>query len=159
MNVSAKALTSERFQAGLPVRLAGVVIELSEDPDDVELSQVADAVALLRSRGARIALDDVGAGAQEFARLARLRPDIIKVDRSLVAGCASDEGCTAVLRALVTYAGQLGLIVCAEGVEEIADLQHLAALGVTHAQGYLLAAPGRSWPDRVVVPQMQVTIK
>jgi diguanylate cyclase (GGDEF)-like protein len=159
VNVSAKALTSERFLAGLPVRLAGVVIELSEDPDDVELSRVADAVTRLRSRGARIALDDVGAGAQEFARLARLRPDIIKVDRSLVAGCANDAGCTAVLRALVTYADQLGLIVCAEGVEEIADLQHLAALGVTHAQGFLLAAPGRTWPDRVVVPQMRATIK
>jgi diguanylate cyclase (GGDEF)-like protein len=151
VNVSARAVTSERLLAGLPARLDGVVVELSEDPDDVELSKVADAVSLLRGRGARIALDDVGAGAQEFARLARLRPDIIKVDRSLVAGCAGDTGCTAVLRALVTYAGQLGLTVCAEGVEDIADLQHLAALGVTHAQGYLLARPGRTWPHQITV--------
>jgi diguanylate cyclase (GGDEF)-like protein len=151
VNVSARALTSERFLVGLPTRLEGVVIELSEDPDDVELSLVADAVSRLRGRGARIALDDVGAGAQEFARLARLRPDIIKVDRSLVAGCAADPGCTAVLRALVTYAGQLGLTVCAEGVEDMADLHHLAALGVTHAQGFLLARPGRIWPDRITI--------
>jgi len=152
VNVSARAVTSERFLAGLPEHLPGVVIEISEDPDDVALASVAQAVAILRARGARIALDDVGAGAQEFARLATLRPDIIKVDRSLVAGCADDAGCSAVLSALVTYANELGLTVCAEGVEDNADLVHLLTLGITHAQGYLLARPGQSWQQQITVP-------
>ena len=43
------------------------------------------AVAALRARGARIALDDIGAGSQEFARLATLRPDVIKIDADLSA--------------------------------------------------------------------------
>jgi diguanylate cyclase (GGDEF)-like protein len=145
VNVSARALVSQRFLAGLPERLDGVVIELSEDPEQVEPVAVAGAVAGLRERGARLALDDVGAGADEFARMATLRPDVLKADRSLVAGCAGDVVRTAVLKALVTYAQALDLTICAEGVEDEADLEHLAALGITRAQGFLLGRPGRSW--------------
>jgi len=151
VNVSARALISERFMAGMPASLKGVVIELNEDPDHIDPATVAAAIATLRGRGARIALDDVGAGADEFARLATLQPDVIKADRSLVDGCAGDPGRSAVLRALVTYAEHLGGRVCAEGVENLADLDHLSALGVTQAQGYLLARPGSTWPLRVVV--------
>ena len=149
VNVSARAVISERFLAGLPTHLPGVVVELSEDPGGVDPAAVAAAVAALRARGARIALDDVGAGSQEFARLATLRPDVIKVDRTLVAGCYGDDTRTAILFALVTYARRLGLSVCAEGVEEVDDLLHLAEIGVTHAQGYLLAVPGQTWQPEV----------
>jgi EAL domain-containing protein (putative c-di-GMP-specific phosphodiesterase class I) len=130
-----------------------VVFELNEDPDQVDPTAVALAIADLRARGARIALDDVGAGSEEFARLATLRPDVIKADRSLVDGCATDPGRSAVLRALVTYAEHLGVQVCAEGIEDIADLEHLSALGVDHAQGYLLARPGTTWPHLVGVEE------
>jgi diguanylate cyclase (GGDEF)-like protein len=149
VNVSARAVISERFLAGLPTHLHGVVLELSEDPDGIQPAAVVGAVRALRARGARIALDDVGAGSQEFARLATLRPDVIKVDRSLVAGCATDTTRTAVLFALVTYAHRLGVTVCAEGVEDLDDLLHLADIGVTHAQGHLLAMPGRTWQPRL----------
>ena len=96
-----------------------------------------------------MALDDVGAGAEEFARLATLRPEVVKVDRSLVDGCSTDPGRSAVIRALVTYAEHLGLAVCGEGVEEHADLEHLTVLGVQYAQGYLLARPGPEWTRSV----------
>jgi diguanylate cyclase (GGDEF)-like protein len=149
VNVSAQAVISERFLSGLPNHLQGVVVELSEDPDGVDPAAVAGAVAALRARGARIALDDIGAGSQEFARLATLRPDVIKVDRSLVTGCATDATRTAILLALVIYARRLGLTICAEGVEQVDDLLHLAELGVTHAQGHLLAIPGQTWQPEI----------
>ena len=149
VNVSARAVVSPRFLAGLPAHLPGVVFELSENPEDVDPDAVAASVATLRTRGARIALDDLGAGAQEFARMATLRPDVIKVDRSLVVGCATDPTRTAVLMAMVTYADRLGVAVCAEGVEELADLQHLVDLGVGQAQGHLLAEPGAGWPTPI----------
>jgi diguanylate cyclase (GGDEF)-like protein len=145
VNASARALISERFLAGLPADLHGIVIELNEQTDDIELAAVAEVVVRLRDRGARIALDDVGAGAQEFARLATLRPDIVKIDRSLISGSAGDPARTAVIRALIGYAAELGLTTCAEGIEEVADLQHLSRLGITYAQGYLLARPGNDW--------------
>ena len=143
VNVSTTALASERFWAGLPKRLDGVVIELGEDQETLDVAVLAGHVSRLRARGARIALDDLGAGAGEFSRLSALRPDVVKVDRSVVHGCASDAGRSAVLRALATYAQHLGATVCAEGVEQQADLDHLAAVGIAHAQGYLLARPGR----------------
>jgi EAL domain-containing protein (putative c-di-GMP-specific phosphodiesterase class I) len=152
VNVSARAVVSQRFLTGLPVDLHEIVIELNEDPDDVEPRAVAAALTSLRERGARIALDDIGAGGQEFARLANLRPDVIKVDRSLVAGCSGDDARSAVLLALVTYADRLGVLVCAEGVEEIQDLDRLMDLGVTHAQGHLLAAPGQGWQSPTPLP-------
>jgi diguanylate cyclase (GGDEF)-like protein len=152
VNVSARAVVSQRFLTGLPPDLSELVFELNENPDDVEPLAVAAALSSLRARGARIALDDIGAGGHEFARLANLRPDVIKVDRSLVAGCAGDNARSAVLLALVVYARRLGVMVCAEGVEEIEDLDHLMELGITHAQGHLLAAPGRSWRPPTPVP-------
>jgi diguanylate cyclase (GGDEF)-like protein len=152
VNVTAAALVSPRFMAGLPERLDGVVVELGEDPQHVAAEDVAVALDVLRSRGARVALDDVGAGAQEFARLAALRPDVIKVDRSLVNGCSRDPARTAVLRGLVTFAGHLGLSVCAEGVEDVADLDHLVSLGVSHVQGYLLARPAPGWQEVQAAP-------
>ena len=151
VNASARALTSARFIAGLPQSLTGVVVELNEDPGPAEALAVAATVGDLRARGARIALDDVGAGADEFSRLATLRPDVIKADRSLVDGCSRDSGRSAVLRALVTYAAHLGATVCGEGVEDPADLHHLAELGITHAQGYLLARPGTVWHRSIFV--------
>jgi diguanylate cyclase (GGDEF)-like protein len=147
VNVTAAALVSPRFRAGLPDRLDGIVVELGEDPSPGSAEDLAAALDDLRLRGARIALDDVGAGAQEFARLALLRPDVIKVDGYLVNGCAGDAGRTAVLRALVTYADHLGLAVCAEGVEDPRDLDHLVSLGVSHVQGYLLAKPAPGWQE------------
>jgi EAL domain-containing protein (putative c-di-GMP-specific phosphodiesterase class I) len=47
----------------------------------------------------------------------------------------------------VTYADHLGLSVCAEGVEDPADLEHLVSLGVSHVQGYLLARPAPGWHE------------
>ncbi|MCD5315331.1 EAL domain-containing protein [Kineosporia babensis] len=151
VNASARALMTARMRTGLPDDLSGVVIELSEDPGDVDMNDLVRVVNDLRDRGAGIALDDVGAGALEFSRLAMLQPDMVKIDRTLVVGCASDPGRTAVLRGLVTYAQELKVLLCAEGPETAADLGHLAALGVTHAQGNILSPAKPGW-HRVLTP-------
>ncbi len=145
VNASARALTSSRFWASMPARLDTLVVELTEDLEHVDAATLADAVARLRSRGAAVALDDLGAGVGEFYRMAALRPDIVKADRSLVQGCASQAGQGAVLQGLVAYARALGAQVCAEGVEDVADLDHLGELGVGLAQGFLLGRPDSHW--------------
>lgn len=122
-----------------------MIIELTEDLEVIDQAILLDAVHRLRSRGARLALDDLGAGVSELYRLAALRPDMVKADRSLVHGCSGDSGQSAVLQALVTYARQLGVEVCAEGVEDPADLEHITRLGITRAQGFLLGRPGPPW--------------
>ncbi len=145
VNASARALASTRFWMRMPERLDEVMVELTEDTVHIDSATLADAVARLRARGASIALDDLGAGVGEFHRMAALCPDVVKADRSLVHGCATQPGQSAVLRALVTYAEALGTLVCAEGVEDWADLDHLEELGVSLAQGYLLGRPDPEW--------------
>ncbi|GAB2688603.1 EAL domain-containing protein [Thalassiella azotivora] len=145
VNVSSRALASDRFWERLPDRLDGVVVELTEEVEHLDMPVVSASLDRLRERGARVALDDLGAGSAELMRLASLRPDVVKVDRSLVDGCARDPERSAVLRGIVAYAQALDVQVCAEGVEDADDLTHLRGLGISFAQGYLLGRPGAQW--------------
>ena len=146
LNVSPAALLSPEVKAALPFDLEGVAIELTEHEAFDEDVALELELAVLRERGARIALDDAGAGYAGLQQLIRLRPDIVKVDRSLVAGIHRDSSRRALLEALARFAGTTGAAVCAEGVEEAAELRALIGLDVTYAQGYALARPGPAWP-------------
>jgi len=99
----------------------------------------------LRARGARVALDDAGAGYAGLQQLIHVAPDILKIDRSLVHGSHSDSSRYALLEALVSFATTTGAAVCGEGVEDLADLRALADLDATYAQGYALARPAAPW--------------
>ena len=146
LNVSPAALLSPEVKAALPLDLDGIVIELTEHEAFDEDVALELELFTLRERGARIALDDAGAGYAGLQQLIRLRPDIVKVDRSLVAGIHADASKRALLEALARFAGTTGAAVCAEGVEELAELRALAGLDVTYAQGYALARPAPAWP-------------
>ena len=86
-------------------------------------------------------MDDTGAGYASFAHVLRLRPDVIKLDRSLLADIDHDAARRAFVTAVVLMALELGARVTAEGVETAAELDTLAALGVDTVQGFLLARP------------------
>jgi GAF domain-containing protein len=90
-------------------------------------------------------VDDIGAGYAGLRQVMRLRPDVLKLDRSLVADVATDPAKGAMVDALVRYARRIGSQVCAEGVEALEDLQALADLDVTYGQGYVLAMPSPPW--------------
>jgi hypothetical protein len=110
-----------------------------------EGTALEDRLTDLRQRGARLAVDDIGAGYAGLKQVMRLRPDLLKLDRSLVAGVGSDPAKGAMVDALVRYARRIGSEVCAEGVETLDDLQALADLDVTYGQGYVLGRPGAPW--------------
>jgi diguanylate cyclase (GGDEF)-like protein len=145
ITASVAALDSDRFWLLLPADLRGVVVELNEEEAPLGEEALAAVVQRIRSRGARVALDDLGAGASELTRMAGLRPDVIKIDRRLVHGCADDQGRCAVIGALVAYADVLGVLVCAEGVERSDDLRRLGELGITCMQGFLIGEPAEHW--------------
>jgi diguanylate cyclase (GGDEF)-like protein len=146
LNVSPAALLAPEVKQALPFDLGDVVIELTEHEAFGEDGALELELAALRARGARIALDDAGAGYAGLQQLVRLRPDIVKVDRSLIAGIHEDASKLALLQALASFAGTTGAAVCAEGVEELAELRALAGFDVTYAQGYALARPAPAWP-------------
>jgi diguanylate cyclase (GGDEF)-like protein len=145
VNASTAAMRSERFWALVPMDLSGIVVEISERYDGADLASLCDAVAKLRERGAQIAADDLGSGSHELLRLAALQPDVLKLDRSLVSGCAVDAGQQAVIRGGLAFAQSLGSVLCAEGVDNLEDLEYLRSAGVRRAQCFLLGKPAPTW--------------
>jgi diguanylate cyclase (GGDEF)-like protein len=153
VNASAGALRSERFWAMLPDDLSGVVVEISEHYDDSELTLLLESVDRLRARGAGIATDDLGRGDHELLRLAAIRPDLIKVDRVLVEGCADDVGRQAALRSGLEFARALGGELYTEGARDVRDLEQLRALGIHYAQCFILGQPTTAWvPGQLELP-------
>lgn len=70
-----------------------------------------------------------------------IRPDIIKLDRSLIAGIDDDQGQRALGAAMVEFARQIGAAIIAEGIEAPEELTAVARLGMTAGQGYLIGRP------------------
>jgi EAL domain-containing protein (putative c-di-GMP-specific phosphodiesterase class I) len=98
----------------------------------------------LRERGLRVAVDDAGAGYASLRHVLELRPDFIKVDRSLIHGISSDHARRVAVSGFLSLALDLGSTVVAEGVERAADLSAVRELGLHAAQGYLLGRPTTS---------------
>jgi len=142
INVSAMvAVTDEFFVLVAPVAHR-LIIELTEhDPVD-DYHALAKALAGLRQLGARIAVDDVGAGAASLRHVLNLAPDIVKLDLTLTHGLEDVPGAHALASAMVHFAGSTGALIAAEGIETPHELELLRELGVDHGQGYLLGRPG-----------------
>ncbi|MEA2291276.1 MAG: hypothetical protein QOF17_296 [Solirubrobacteraceae bacterium] len=147
LNVSPHALMTDVLHEALPEDMSDIVIELTEHELFSADGLLDERVAALRARGARIALDDAGAGYAGLQQLIRIAPDILKLDRSLVNGAHADPSRFALLEALASFASETGSAVCGEGIEDLKDLQALSDLDATYAQGFALARPAPAWPE------------
>jgi diguanylate cyclase (GGDEF)-like protein/PAS domain S-box-containing protein len=145
INLSPSALTSAPVQAVLPESLDGVIVELTENELLSDAPGLEAALADVRARNGRIAIDDAGAGYAGLKHVMRLGPDLIKLDRSLVAGVEHDASRASLIDSFVGYGRHSGATVCAEGIETIGDLVRLADLDVTYGQGYVIGRPGKPW--------------
>lgn len=143
INFSPDTILDERcleLLSQLPVER--VVLELSEH-DPVQNYEVLSGVLRpLRERGLRLAIDDVGAGFSSLRHILLTTPDIIKLDRSIVAGAATDTVLLTLIRSLVDFSHQSGAHVVAEGVETRGDALALLSVGVDYGQGWYFARPG-----------------
>lgn len=146
VNVSAEALCSDDLLAvlggcsGAP-DLSRVVLELTEQTGVPDYDLLRTRVAWLRERGARVAVDDAGAGHAGLQRIVEIAPDVIKLDRGLVQTVATDPARQAMVQALVWFARRTGTSLVAEGVETEEELVALRELGVLLGQGYRLGRP------------------
>jgi GAF domain-containing protein len=129
----------------LPQDLTGLVIEITEHERVSDECELREQLAPLRERGARIAVDDAGAGYAGLQQVMRIHPDIIKLDRSLVAEVDADPAKSALIDAFARFARGTGAVVCAEGIETASELRVVADLDVTYGQGFGLGKPQAPW--------------
>jgi EAL domain-containing protein (putative c-di-GMP-specific phosphodiesterase class I) len=149
LNVGAASLGDPGVQDELlRAPLERITLEITEQSLLERPEQSHRFIATSRELGARLAIDDLGAGYSGLHRVLELSPDVIKLDRKLVSGLDQDPVRLALVRAAATFASSIGSEVVAEGVEHAAELAVLRQIGVTHAQGNRLgrpvAAPWRS---------------
>jgi EAL domain-containing protein (putative c-di-GMP-specific phosphodiesterase class I) len=135
-----------------------LVAEITERSVAGDPSGLLRAVAQLRNHNNRIALDDVGADAASEAMMPLLRPDVIKLDRSVVQEPTSPAA-IAVADVVRAEANRTGALILAEGIETDAHLDAARALGATLGQGWLLgrpdALPKRIEPPAITLPRLR----
>jgi EAL domain-containing protein (putative c-di-GMP-specific phosphodiesterase class I) len=146
--------------SGLPP--SSLVVEITESTllSDSALRVLHD----LRELGVRVAVDDFGVGYSSLSYLQRFPIDVLKVDRSFVAGAGSGSD-GVIARAIVDIGSALGLQVVAEGIEHVAQVAALRSFGCKLGQGFLFAepldageletlilAPTHPWDEQVLTP-------
>lgn len=148
VNVSSQLLADARA-IELLVRqpdLHGLVLEITEEALVRDYAALQLALAPLVELGARVAVDDMGAGYSGLRHAIDLHPTYLKLDRALVRGVDRDPKRAALVDALLRYAQHAGSHIVAEGVETEGELAALIRLGVPLAQGFLLCRPAPPWP-------------
>jgi diguanylate cyclase (GGDEF)-like protein/PAS domain S-box-containing protein len=150
VNVSRRQLLEPEFatlvreavsEAGVPGQM--LCLEITETAAPTRLPQIVDALHEIRGMGIRIALDDFGVGYSTLSNLRELPIDLLKVDRSFVAGLAVEHSADrALVASVMALARELNLPVIADGVDDPRQLASLRAMACPFAQGDLFAPPG-----------------
>jgi diguanylate cyclase len=89
----------------------------------------------------RIAIDDFGTGYSSLDHLREVPADVLKIDRSFVAGMSANSPDTALVAAAIAMGRALDMEVVAEGIETTEQVTDLCELGCPLGQGYLFARP------------------
>ncbi|NTY61717.1 EAL domain-containing protein [Mycolicibacterium sphagni] len=118
-----------------------IVLELTEHDAVLDYGALEDALEPCRSRGVRIAVDDVGAGFSSFSHVLELSPEFVKIDQSITRHIDVDDARRRLAHAIAELAGQMGATVIAEGVESQGELDAVGAVGIIAAQGFFLSRP------------------
>ena len=118
-----------------------IVFELLERDAISDMEKIRRFLSTLRKKGFRFALDDFGSGYNSFHYLRELEFDFVKIDGAFIRGIEHSKTDEALVRNLARLCHDLGIQTVAEFVESQSLLEHLRALGVTHAQGYYIGLP------------------
>lgn len=133
-------ILSPRVNA-LAAPVEGVGVEITETSAMRDVAETARAIALLHDAGFAVALDDFGTGYSSLAHLRSLPIDVVKIDRSFVAGLPANRQDVAIVEAVLSIADCFGFKTVAEGVETREQASLLEKAGCSYGQGYLYARP------------------
>ena len=155
MNLSGASLNDERFIHDAFAMLAQhgravgkLCIEITESVALHDLDNTRRFIDRVRDFGAKVALDDFGAGYTSFSYLKELRADTLKIDGSFVLGVNAHPANLAIVEAIVELARNLGMKSVAEWAEDLATIEALEEVGVDYVQGFAIAEP--QLPEKIL---------
>ena len=148
VNISPRQLAEDGFLAQLNALLAErnvppslLRLELTENALIDNSDKTVALLAELRRLGIKVVIDNFGTGYASLSYLKNLPVDGLKIDRTFIRGLPEDRGNAAIIQAITTLAGKLGLQAMAEGVETAAEMRALRAFDCDRMQGSFICAP------------------
>jgi diguanylate cyclase (GGDEF)-like protein/PAS domain S-box-containing protein len=155
MNLSGASLNDEEFLGEIytllekNLHLAGkLCLEITESVALHDLENTRRFVNKVRGYGAKVALDDFGAGYTSFSYLKEFKADLLKIDGSFIVDMNQHPANIAIVEAIVSLANNLGMKVIAEWAEDNATVQTLVEIGVDYVQGFAVARSQH--PDKLI---------
>ncbi|HVZ01249.1 MAG TPA: EAL domain-containing protein [Dongiaceae bacterium] len=142
INLSPEAVMSPKLDELLALMPLGrLILEITEHAAVADYGALNAVLGRYRANGLKLAADDAGAGYSCFRHVLDMRPDVIKLDMSLTRDIDKDPARAALAGALTIFGRSIDAEIVAEGVETVAELDAMRAIGVTKVQGYLLGKP------------------
>lgn len=132
-----------RYYGATPKRICVEILESACDDEGM----LREAVAAYRELGASIAMDDFGIGRSNFDRIVSLRPEMVKIDRSVLNEAVGDEKARRMLPGVIELLHEAGAQVTIEGVESANEALIAMDSGADHLQGHYFAAPSANPAD------------
>ncbi|MCM2340560.1 EAL domain-containing protein [Rhodoferax sp.] len=155
MNLSGASLNDEEFLGEIYAMLEQnmhlvryLCLEITESVALHDLDNTRRFVNKVRGYGAKVALDDFGAGYTSFSYLKEFKADLLKIDGSFIVDMNQHPANIAIVEAIVSLANNLGMKVIAEWAEDNATVQTLTEIGVDYVQGFAVARPQH--PDKLL---------
>lgn len=147
INLSGVSLNDDTFIDALfnilnryPQFTRRLCVEITEGVALQDLERTRQLMRRLQRMGARVALDDFGAGYTSFSYLKELPADVIKIDGTLIRDMLTSKASIAIVSTIIDLAHNLGMECIAEWVEDMATLEALTSMGVDYVQGYIVSA-------------------
>ena len=148
VNVSMRQLESDRFVADVERALTAnqldpqsLVVEVTETSLMKDAESTVSRLLQLKELGVKIAIDDFGTGYSSLAYLRQFPVDVLKIDRSFIAGMDGSEGSLTLIRTMVDLGRALGLVTLAEGIEDEGQLACLRDNNCQSGQGFMFSKP------------------
>ncbi|MDQ0199132.1 EAL domain-containing protein [Neobacillus ginsengisoli] len=149
LNIQPQVLADPAYLSGKTLEMLAihnlspekVVLELTEKEAVIDYNLFKKMIEHYRRQGFRIAVDDAGTGYNSLKTLISLKPEFIKIDKSLIRDIEQNPSQQHLVELLLEFAIQSDTVVIAEGIETLAELRFLKKLGVHLGQGYALGKP------------------
>jgi EAL domain-containing protein (putative c-di-GMP-specific phosphodiesterase class I) len=160
LNVEPESIYDPQFRSDRTLRLLErahlspdrVVLEVTEHSAVHDFTAFRQTLSYFRSRGFRLAIDDMGSAYAGLQAVAEIQPEFLKVDISLVRDLNHNVLKRELIATMQRFSGSVGIQLIAEGIEKPEELATLLDIGVNAGQGYLFARPAAPLPSADLSP-------